>query len=134
MSGYLTYTDTLTIIECGHCHIPFAIPHDMYLNRVKDGRLFYCPNGHNIGYTDTENKILKRQLAYAEGRAVHLADQLESEKRSKAALKGHMTRMRNRITNGVCPWCNRSFLNVRNHVHHMHPEHVEKMEEVTQTT
>lgn len=52
-------------------------------------------------------------------------EQLASERRSAAALRGHITRLKNRIVAGVCPvpGCKRSgFSNVMRHVASKHPE------------
>lgn len=49
--------------------------------------------------------------------------------RFEATQKGQLTKLRNRIANGVCPWCQRSFANVARHVEHQHPDQVEKMRE-----
>jgi hypothetical protein len=45
--------------------------------------------------------------------------------RSHAATKGHVTRKKRqleRVASGVCPCCNRSFVNLRRHMKTQHPE------------
>lgn len=119
----LTYNDTLQIIECGDCHISFAIPVDMYRNRTRDGKSFWCPNGCKISYHDDENAKLKRRLQAAEAAATHAQDQRLAAERSKAAIKGQLTKTKNRVANGVCPCCNRSFVDLASHMAGQHPDY-----------
>jgi hypothetical protein len=125
----ITYVGTLTIINCGKCQIRFAIPESMYDHLRQTGETWWCPNGHPRGFRESENAKLKKSLAAARSRATHLADQLQATELSRRATKGHLTRIRNRIANGVCPWCQRSFTNVRAHVTSQHPDYADTMTE-----
>ena len=51
----ITYSDVLAVLECGSCHISFAIPRDMLTAREDDGQSFWCPNGCKIHYRETRN-------------------------------------------------------------------------------
>jgi hypothetical protein len=127
----LTYTGTLTITECGVCAVPHAIPQEMYADRLNNGGNWWCPNGHKLHFITTEAQKLEKQLAqekryrgWAETRATSLRDQLDAAERSRSALKGHLTRARNKIANGVCPVgnCRRHFDNVQEHIASEHPQ------------
>jgi hypothetical protein len=130
VTGTLTYTDVLAIEECCNCHIKFAMPAD-FQRRCRDaGRkaTFYCPLGHAQHYTVSETQRLKDELARAERRqgwaetsAQAARDQAAAAERSARAYKGHMTRARKRIGNGVCPCCSRHFANVERHMRGQHP-------------
>lgn len=131
----LTYTTTLAKITCGSCHIPFAIPENMHEQVQQDGALFYCPNGHQIGYRKTENQKLRDDLERAQRRAIRAENEARwasalagAERRSAAAYRGHLTRIRNKIANGVCPvaGCRRHFDNVQDHIRGQHPEWLEQ--------
>jgi hypothetical protein len=128
MGVALTYSTILTTLTCGECSIPFAIPSDMHAKALRDGRTFCCPNGHRIGYSETENQRLERELATARRRASYAEtgrraarDQADAAERSARAYKGHTTRLRNRVAAGVCPCCTRSFPNLRDHMTTKHP-------------
>lgn len=125
------YDDKLTIriegVRCGECHIWFGLEAGHHDKMKRTGYQFYCPNGHFISYGENENSRLKRERDAARARASHLGDQLEAEKRSRAAVKGHLTRVQRRIANGVCPCCQRSFANVAQHMAGQHPEFVEDL-------
>ena|ERR1035438_9978683 len=128
----LTYTTTLSKLTCGECHVPFAIPADLH-DRVKaTGALFYCPNGHKIRYSETENDRLKakaereeRWRKEAETRVTHERDQRQAAERRVSAYKGQVTKIKKRIGNGFCPCCQRHFTNVERHMASKHPGYAE---------
>lgn len=129
MADTLTYTTTLQRVECGSCYIPFAIPENLYDARLADGKSFYCPNGHAIGWTDNENKRLRREkerlerlVAAKETSRRAALDQAAAAERRRAAAKGQLTKVKNRIGNGVCPCCKRHFANVERHMTTQHPD------------
>ena len=93
--------------------------------RRDDGRSFYCPNGHSLSYKGTRHK-LERDLKTAKDRAAReraLRDQAEASLR---ATKGVVTKQRKRlerVANGVCPCCNRSFRDLKRHMQTKHPDY-----------
>ena len=112
---------TLVEMHCGECDITFAVPDYWQAERLKDGKNWYCPNGHCRVYRDSENLRLKNRLEAMESTNTHLRDQLEQAERSKAAVKGQLTKERKRTANGVCPCCKRSFANLHRHMSTQHP-------------
>ena len=122
MTSTYVYSITLTKLECGNCHIPFAIPSNLHTARFNDGGSFYCPNGHYIHYSETENARLWRELERERRRLANTQDDLHVEKLSHRATKGQLTKTRNRIHAGVCPHCQRTFQNVARHMKSQHPE------------
>lgn len=124
-----THTITLTLIECPNCGVSFGITTDYEKRRRDDHRKFYCPQGHNMSYhyeSDTERARKQRDRArdaqvIADRRATQAVQLQRCAERSAAAHKGHLTRAKNRIKNGVCPCCNRSFQNVERHMASQHP-------------
>lgn len=130
MTATLTYTGKLVITSCW-CGIRLAIPDDLYSIASRKGTSVYCPLGHTFVYGDTENERLKKEAEVAKqqariARASRDAawDQAQAAHRSAAAYKGHVTRLRNRIANGVCPvaGCRRHFDNVQAHIETVHPD------------
>jgi hypothetical protein len=102
----------------------FGINDDYEARRRVDARHFYCPNGHNMGWDETEED---RQRARAERLERQLANAQEGERSYRASLiatKGALTKARKRADKGVCQHCNRHFANVERHVAHMHPDAV----------
>jgi len=122
-------------VECGACGIVFGLGSSFKAARREDHKQFYCPNGCHISWSGPskveQERDAARELAaresrrrgWAEERAQQASDEAERERRSAAAYKGHATRIRNRIKNGVCPaGCNRHFDNIRRHIATKHPD------------
>lgn len=128
----LATTTTFEVDTCAECAIQFAYPTKFQQERRKDHRTFYCPNGHPLVFkAETEEERLKKELdraraATADWRAeaARVEAEREREKRAHAATKGVLTKTRARISNGVCPDCNRTFVNLQRHMASKHKEHV----------
>jgi hypothetical protein len=125
----LEHTGTLVIHECPACFVLHAIPKRMERERMEDGGSIFCPNGHKWHFTTSEVAKLRKQLADAEqtrkwldGRLTHEQDQRRAAERSASAYKGQTTRLKNRAAAGVCPCCNRSFVQLRRHMETKHPD------------
>lgn len=102
------------------CNLTFAMTREFY-NRVRnDHSWWFCPLGHTQHYTGTSNE---QKLRDAAARETALRDQLEASIRDAEAQRVELARIRQRIANGVCPCCNRSFGNVRQHMARQHPEY-----------
>jgi hypothetical protein len=124
----LEHTETLVVHECPACFVLHAIPRRMHRERLEQGGDVYCPNGHVWVFTTPEVARLKNKLEAAEqsrdaawASLTHEADQRQAAERSAAAYKGQARHLRNRIGNGVCPCCHRSFANVARHMAGQHP-------------
>jgi hypothetical protein len=140
MARTMTYSSVLAIEECCNCHITFAMPADLQkrCTEAGAGMTFYCPLGHPQHYTVSETAQLKEKLAReqewrrnAETRERAARDQADAAERSARAYKGHLTRTRKRIGNGVCPCCNRHFANVERHMRGQHPGYADSDGEAT---
>ena len=124
---------TLARMECGGCGISYAVPQAWLKDRKRNHETFYCPNGcprHFPGESDIERERRLREEAErrAEGQRLwrkQAIDRADRAERSAAAYKGHLTRTKRRVGNGVCPCCNRHFKNLADHMAGQHPEYVE---------
>jgi hypothetical protein len=127
----ITVNLTLISVTCCNCGIPFAMAETFYDSRLRDGKNFFCPSGHQQHFTESETDRLRKELkrmrdlrddAVTRWRAAQ--DQTTAAERSRRALKGALTRQRNRAAAGVCPadGCHRSFTNLREHIASQHPE------------
>lgn len=121
----------LEAVTCVACGVTFGIETKHRSCLRENQNTFYCPNGHSMWYPkeateafklkqDLENQ--KRVLEEAYERNRRLQDQIKAEKIKTRAQKGAKTRMLNRVKNGVCPCCNRSFENLHRHMKTMHPD------------
>lgn len=117
---------------CYSCGVLFAMPNDFQDQRIADHRNFYCPAGHDQAYcgpTEAEKQRKRaeqaeQRLAWAISREGAQRREKEAAERSARAYRGHLTRLRNRIANGICPVteCRRHFPNVKAHIATQHPE------------
>ncbi len=122
MSAQLAYTQHLITQTCCTCGIEFGIPEPWNNKRREDHKEFYCPNGHVLTYRDGPLETLKKELADEKKRREWAEKNAEATRASNAALRGEMTKLKNRVGNGVCPCCKRSFTNLQRHMHSKHPE------------
>jgi hypothetical protein len=125
-----TFLGTLVVEECYKCHCAFGITQDHHSRARASGDSFWCPNGHSQVYQVTEEQKLRKELEQAQRTVIRERNWRQSaeaeaayQRRSKSALRGHLTRARNRVANGVCPvaGCHRHFDNVQAHIATVHP-------------
>lgn len=129
-----THTTTLTVFECGRCGTLFGITTQFEKARRKDHQVFCCPRGHKQYYSgQNKEECLREQLTKAQEEANRKANTLDREraihastKKSRDAFKGHLKRTKARVSDGVCPCCNRTFQNLARHMNGQHPEYGEK--------
>lgn len=113
----------LETVTCCNCGMLFAMTEDFKRRRHDDHETFYCPAGHAQHYTGaTEAQKLKRELERKENELTAARDRANRAAAERDAAKKAHRKMRERVANGVCPCCNRSFENLRNHMHTQHPE------------
>lgn len=117
---------TLELHECPSCGVVYGFSDDYEERRRQDHKTFYCPNGHSLSYSqESREEKLKRQLEQTSSQLARTQSSLEMSRRSKAAIKGQLTKTRRRVSNGVCPCCNRTFADLAAHMHGQHPEYGE---------
>lgn len=127
----IEWTTRLVTEVCCSCAVPFAMPASLQRNARQDKDIwFWCPNGHQQHYTESEADKLRGQLErsqrkarLAEDTARRQRERAESAERSRAAYKAVATRQRNRIARGVCPCCNRYFPQMFEHMNVKHPQY-----------
>lgn len=126
----LDVTQQLTVQDCCVCGMTFGVPARYDRDRQEDHRVFYCPTGHSQSYVGkTEAQKQRERAERAERQLANREDDLrvermhhDAERRSHAATKGQLTRVRKRAEQGVCLHCHRHFANVKAHVARQHPE------------
>jgi hypothetical protein len=103
--------------ECCNCGVVFAMTEQFYSKRYENkGTSFYCPNGHGQHYVGQTDKQL---LVEAERRA---AQTIQAERDQRLAAERELKRIRDRARGGVCPCCNRSFVQLNRHIKTKHPD------------
>lgn len=125
---------TLVNIQCYSCGVTFGLEQSYQQTKRNNHSSFYCPNGHAQHYpgkTEQEKEIerLKQEVRnvtvsrdYHRDRAEEKQREAETAKRSAAASRGVVTRIKKRITKGVCPCCRRYFRDLHQHMQGQHPD------------
>lgn len=138
MTENITQVIEIVATSCGVCGIQFGLDRAFYKQRHADGKVFYCPNGHTIGWGEGEaNKLraekleLESRLKFTQNRLETVKSERDQEIKKVTIQKGRATRFKNdrnrimaRIANGVCPCCCRHFVNVERHMKGQHPNYV----------
>jgi hypothetical protein len=137
MSDYLTMTfsDTLVVMTCW-CGINHAVPQnlrDFQMRQHNDGKQqvmsIFCPLGHQHAPAGrSESEKLRERLAREERATTRLRAEKDQVEASLRATKGANTKLKQRIANGVCPCCHRTFKNVQRHMTTQHPDYVPEPE------
>lgn len=134
----MNLTVRFVVVECCNeaCRCTFAMTEEMNDAYRKNHATWCCPAGHRQSYTgkSTEEELRRERDRLAQ-RVAEREDQIRREQdrrkaavRSANAYRGRVTRIKNRVANGVCPCCNRSFTNLHEHMKTQHPD-FKKMKE-----
>jgi len=124
--GYQLY-----VLDCPTCGVVSATTREYEETRRKDGKAFYCPNGHSGSFPvgKTEEQRLREQLNEANRATERERKSREwAEQRAKGAnisagmARASERRLRARVGAGVCPCCNRTFQQLARHMKSKHPE------------
>lgn len=133
----ITRTQELTIIECSECSSSIALTNEHRGWALKDSRItFYCPRGHAQHYGDSEldrvkaklaeqTRIATEQAARAQQAQARMQSAELAEERAvteRNAAQREVKRMKTRAAAGVCPCCNRTFVQLARHMKTKHPE------------
>lgn len=130
MSATNTAIVTLSHVPCCECGITFGIPLTFEQERRSDQKSFWCPNGHILAYSGkSEASRLRGELDYekqlrAKWRRYYERAQsdYQQERRTSAAYRGQITKMKKRAKAGVCPCCKRTFKQLASHMKTQHPD------------
>lgn len=121
----------LETLTCANCYIVFGLPPQFLQHRRRDHRSFYCPVGHTnyfLGESDLEK--LQRELASANGNVKYYREKVGKLEKSRSALRGVATHLRNKALVGECAFCGRHFNDLALHIQEAHPD--EKPEEISE--
>lgn len=127
MSTVFTNRTTFTVIACPQCSMEFAITAEFEQQRRSRRDSFYCPAGHPNyfpGLTDAQRvQKLNADLDIERTRLSHARKELDYAKRAVKAQSTRLRKVKDRVKNGVCPCCNRTFINLQRHMHTKHPSY-----------
>lgn len=117
-----------TKTRCCVCDIEFHVPRRWLDHKASTAGDVWCPNGHRLSYTESdadrlrrERDLLKQAQARIEDEKRQERERADSLQRRLSAQFGENTKLRKRLSHGVCPCCNRQFKNLQSHMAQKHP-------------
>lgn len=118
----MQFIDEYEQINPGCCAQPFAMPEAWVKTKKRNREGWFCPNcGSSRIFRVGDSPEVKARKE-AERRAAE-AEMQAAEARSRARdTSRRYRRMRDRVRNGVCPCCNRTFENLARHIATKHPD------------
>lgn len=121
-------TETFHVVSCYSCSVRFGITAELYRRAVTNacGSL-YCPTcGKGTCWAESEDqkriKELQRKLEWETGEVGRQRAARQAAEASLQATKGVVTRLKTRVSAGVCPCCNRTFKQLSAHMANKHPD------------
>lgn len=127
-AAQLQFTLTFEVTYCcdAACATPIVMPTTVYNRFLQNHELFCCPFGHKQRFTGpSEAEKLKQQLESERTSKEWWIKKADQHSKSALAYKGQVTRIKNRVKNGVCPCCNRTFQNLMRHMATKHPDYAQ---------
>lgn len=125
MSAVEINGDKYEFLQCGTCAVRHAIPKVIYDHCKGEGGYWYCPNGHQRGFRtgaeEAERQEIRRERDRLKQDAARLQDELAAQTQRANEAERRVIQVRKRAAAGVCPCCNRTFLNVQRHMKSKHP-------------
>jgi len=126
MGATVVFTLTETFESAGpccNCGVAIVMPQEL-LNRYRGNHeWFHCVNGHRQHFPqETELEKTKKLLESERRWREQERAKREAAERQVIAAKGQITKIKNRVGNGVCPCCNRTFVNLQRHMGTKHPD------------
>lgn len=114
------------------CGLPFSMPTRLWDSCYENGQTFYCPLGHSNVVRERLSEKYRRERDRLQQRLAEKDDRIRSEReareqaeRSVSAYRGQVTKLKKRASAGVCPCCNRTFVNLQRHMSNKHPDYAE---------
>jgi len=100
---------TIKTTECITCGCVIGMSETLYDERLRDHRVYSCPNGHEQHFTAKSDRD---KLAEEQARHQSTLARLNEAN----AVRERLQRKLKRAHKGVCPECNRSFANLAAHM------------------
>lgn len=118
-------------IICCKCEFPFAVTAATKERWVNEHTSFNCPScGTSQAFRGKTTEEELREALERSQREVKWQTEFKEEARQESnklrhrlnGTKGYITKLKNRVGNGVCPCCNRSFKDLHQHMKTKHPK------------
>jgi hypothetical protein len=118
----LSVQETLTTMQCGSCGVWFAIPETMRLEKQRDGGHWYCPNGHQRVYSESDSVKFKRLYEQEQRVRASYNERMVAAQRALEKSESNLKKLKKRTAAGVCPCCSRTVSQLAKHMQSKHKE------------
>jgi len=110
--------------QCGNCAVWHTVPEIVYNSYRAEGGFWHCPNGHARGFRKGQDEIEQEKIRAERDRlkqeSARLADEILAQQKRADEAEKKVLQIKRRAAAGVCPCCNRTFLNVQRHMKTKH--------------
>lgn len=107
------------------CGTPFMLPVRLLEAAQNAGHTIYCPHGHTVVWKETEADKLRRERDRLKQDGARLEEERSLATARAEKAEAATRKLQKRAAAGVCPCCNRTFLNMQRHMKSKHPNVVE---------
>lgn len=120
--SYLIENESFDMMTCGVCGVRHLMPTTKRETCAKEGpsRSWFCPNGHERVYRESEADKVRRELNNARQQIARAEDEAREATARATKAENAKKRLEKRINAGLCPCCNRSFQNLARHMASKH--------------
>lgn len=128
--GNLKYNYSFSFVQVttSCCNVAFMMLSSMRDNLQESHERFYCPQcgGNQYWPQESDTEKLERRLKFEKRRRESAERGEKYQANCARAQKAAKTRIKNRIANGVCPCCNRTFKQLAAHMKRKHPDYTKE--------
>jgi hypothetical protein len=107
--------------QCIVCGVHWLMPQYILRKRRQDKTNFYCPNGHPQCFRESDADRLRRERDILQQQIARVEDEKREQIERALRAEKETARLKKRASAGVCPCCNRTFLNMQRHMKAKHP-------------
>lgn len=124
MTYTIDITDEVEVIEMAGCGHTIYMSSTLNKQLRRSHNIFYCTYCGNTNHYPQKSREekLKAALRSTQDQLETVRDQRDRKERQRRVEKAAKTRIKNRVSKGVCPCCNRTFANLAAHMANKHPE------------
>lgn len=126
-AAYEISVELVHYCECITCGVPIFGPEVRRKQLKREHGSFYCINGHSQYWpSESDEEKLRRERDNAIKRKDWAEEAAKKARHAEAIVRGKLKAQTERVKNGVCPCCKRSFQNLRRHMASKHPHWTEE--------
>ena len=120
MAKTKVFETVVTFARCALCGIPVAMTEVQLRHFAESGTVLYCVLGHGSNFGKSESAKLREKLVESQDKVAHLETNLQDAQRLLDVGTKKRQQLMERVENGVCPHCHRTFQQLARHMRDKH--------------